>query len=61
MTVKITSAQADILRRIRRGQRTSPPLPWKQLKACLSKGLVEELVVKGEVVYIVTEEGLRFS
>lgn len=61
MTVKLTLAQIDALRKIRTGRvNSSPPLRWAIVKALLDKGFIEEFRILGAVKYRETEKGKQF-
>ena len=60
MTVRLSLAQVECLRMIRRGIRRSPPLIHKIVKALVQKGYVEEFRTGGEVLYRETEKGKGF-
>lgn len=61
MTVKLSSGQIDVLRRIRGGNNTSPPNPMKTIESLKSKGLIQEYRDRfGTVRYSLTEAGWRF-
>lgn len=60
MTIRLTFAQAECLRMIRRGVDTSPPLRHSVVDALLRRRLLEEYRVAGLVRYRETELGKRF-
>lgn len=60
MTVKLTFQQAELLRMIRRGVNTCPPLKYSVVDAMKRKRMIEEYRTDGVVRYRETEAGKRF-
>lgn len=60
MTIRLSHAQASVLRQIRGGKTTSPPLEYRVVKSLLRKGLIRENRIGGQIFYALTELGWTF-